>query len=84
MAEHPQPRKRTRAHRSTGGGTIRIPELAPSLESFSILQRHVATLDYRAITSARNAMAEAATAMPIPQIVAAQQAIAKQFAQLRR
>jgi hypothetical protein len=60
--------------------TPRAPEPMHGLEAFSALQRQLAVIDFTALTAARHAIAQA-TAFKIPQILAAQDAIANHFAQ---
>jgi hypothetical protein len=60
--------------------TPHAPEPMRGLEAFSALQRQLAAIDFTALTAAQHAIAQA-TAFKIPQIFAAQDAVAKHFAQ---
>lgn len=59
--------------------TSRAPEPIRGLEAFSAIQRQLASMDFTALTAIQHAIAPA-TAFKIPQIFAAQDAIAKNFA----
>ncbi|MCC7078893.1 MAG: hypothetical protein IT198_17390 [Acidimicrobiia bacterium] len=58
----------------------RLSRLFPRLDAFAGIQRQLAGLDFLALTAARRSISQF-TAFKIPQIVAAQDTIAKHFAQ---
>jgi hypothetical protein len=64
----------------TGGDTRRARDPILRLQAFANIQRHLARIDFTALTSIQRTIAQA-TASKIPEILAAQNAAAKHFAQ---
>lgn len=69
----PANEEETPARRSPSRGAF------PALGAFSVIQRQLAAIDFSALTAAQRAV-EQATAFRIPEIVAAQEVVAKHFA----